>query len=333
MIFGSEHARSFRGAARGVLTAVVSLGFFACGGDNNGGDAGSPANAYITNATNYKVVSSLDILPIKVKAGADLRVCWDDLNTDLLKHTIATADITHVSFGQIRGITQADIEAQFAVGNFDDRKLTIYRDFIIPTDRPTCANLSQFKLGSSVLDPAVDFKPMSGYVYMLMWAEGLDPGVGVKTMCFLEPDETSPETQVKAPQGKDILNFEADLTTPGKVDIPAGGPWVVDWSGLTEDAMKQPVVYANLDSILLAHYEMEVAELQARALDFELIADKKYTAPIPAGTKQLDLGTAKDQDGNAFGGFTTTTGFWGIAIMCSNCQIPAPVSVSVVNPR
>jgi hypothetical protein len=333
MIFGSEHAGSFRGAARAILTAVVSLGFVACGGDNNGGDSGSTANARITDAANYKVVSTLDIPSFKVKAGADLRVCWPDLNTDLLKHTIsATADITHVSWGQIKGLTEADIEQQFAVGTFDDRKLSIYRDFIIPTDKPTCANLTQFKLGASVLDPAVDFKPMAGYTYMLMWAEGLDPGVGVKTMCFLEPDDTSNVEEVTAPQGKDILTFVADLTTPQKVDIPAAGPWVIDWSGLTKDAFGQEVVYANLDSIFLAHYDMTVADLEARALDFELIADAQYRAKIPVGTKQIDLATAKKDDGTAFSGFTSTSGFWGVAIMCSKCQIPAPVSVSVLNP-
>lgn len=334
MIDGIKLPKSFRGAARGVLTVVVSLGFGACGGDNNGGDTGSGANAYITNDANYKVVSTLDIPSFKVKAGADLRVCWPDLNTDLLKHTIsATEDITHVSWGQIKGLTEADIETQFAVGTFDDRKLSIYRDYILPSDKPTCANLTQFKLGTSMLDPAQDFQPLTGYTYMLMWAEGLDPGVGVKSMCFLEPDETSTVTDVTAPQGRDILSFDADLTSPQKVDIPAAGPWVIDWTGLTKDAFGQDVVYANLDSIFLAHYDMTVAELEARALDFELIADAQYRVKIPIGKKQIDLAGATKDDGTAFAGFTTMTGgFWGVAIMCSKCQIPAPVSVSVLNP-
>ena len=165
-----------------------------------------------------------------------------------------------------------------------------------------------------------------------MWAQGLDPGVGVKTMMFLEPDPTSTVIEVTAPQGKDILTFSADFTTPQKVDIPAAGPYVVDWSGLTHDAFGQPVVYANLSSILVAHYPMTVAELEDRALDFELIADAQYRAKIPVGKKQVDLATATMDDGTPFSGFTSTTGFWGFAIMCKNCQVPAPVSVSILNP-
>jgi len=331
MILGSQHSSLFRGAARGVLTVAVCLSLTACGGDD---DAGSTANAHISDASNYRVVSSLDIPSFKVKAGADLEVCWGDLNTDLLKHTIALDDITHVSWGQIKGLSEADIEEQFAVGTFDDRKLSIYRDFIIPTsDTSACAKLTQFKLGTSMLNPADDLQPLSGHSYMLMWAAGLDPGVGVKTMCFLQPDAGSDVTEVTAPQGKDILTLDADLTSPQQVDIPAAGPYVIEWSGLTKDGMGQPVRYQNLDSILLAHYPMSVAEFEPQALDFELVADIQYRAKIPMGDKEIDLATAKTDAGETFTGFSAKSGgFWGVAIMCSKCQIPAPVSVSVLNP-
>jgi hypothetical protein len=331
---GSKQQKSFCGAALSVAMLAFPLGLLACGGGNSG-DAGITANAHIANANNYVITSSLTISRVTVKAGGDLHVCWGSLTTDLLKHTFDPSKlIDHVSFLRIKGVTEADVQKQFAVGTFNDQKVEEYFDFILTdADRSTmCANLSQFKLGAVQLVPADDFYVDSTRTYVMMFSQGLTPGAGSKSMVFLEPDPASASLEVVAPQGKDILTFSADLTSPPKVDIPAAGPYVVEWSGLTKDGMGQDVLPQNIDGIIVGHYDMTVAELQAQALDYELIANPLYKATIPRGDQSIDLATTATDSGTAFAGFTPATGTWAIGLTCSKCQVPAPVAVVILNP-
>ncbi len=335
MTLGSKQSKPFRGAALLPMLLAFPLGLLACGGGGNS-DAGIPANAHIANANNYVITSSLTISPITVKPSGDLHICWSGLTTDLLKHTINPSTvIDHVTFLRIRGVSEADVQKQFAIGTFDESKMEAYFDFIIgDADRSSmCANLSQFQLGGKAINLATDFVVDSNQTYVMMWAEGLTPGAGSKSMAFLVPDPDSSNLEVVAPPGKDILTFAADLTSPPKVDIPAAGPWVVEWSGLTKDGMGQTVLPQNIDGIIVGHYDMTVGELQAQALDYEIIANPLYRADIPRGTDRIDLASTATADGQAFAGFTPSTGTWAIGILCSKCQVPAPAAVVILNPQ
>jgi hypothetical protein len=333
MILGSESSRSFLGTA--ILLAALALPALAAGCGNSGGGPGpSNANAHLLDGNNYVITSSLAISRLTVKEGADLHVCWTSLSTNLLKHTISpTQDIDHVAFLRIKNVTEADIAAQFAVGNFDDRKVNAYFDYIIPDKTNTCANLSSFKLGAAVLDPPTDFTASTSLTYMLMWATGLTPGSGSQTMLFVEPDASSTTAEVAAPEGKDILTFQADLTNPQKMNIPAAGPYVVEWGSLTKDGLGQPVKLQNIDGLIVGHYDMSIADFQTRCLDYDRIATAFYKATVPPGEHSLDLATTKMDDGTAFTGFSPTTGFWAVALTCTKCQVPAPVAVAIVNPQ
>jgi len=338
MISGSKQSKPFCGAALFSAFLTFPLGLLACGGGSSG-DAGIAANAHIANANNYVITSSLTIPRLTVKAGGDLHVCWSGLTTDLLKHTIDPSTmIDHVSFLRIIHVSEADVQKQFAVGTFNDQKVEAYFDFILTdADRATmCANLSQFQLGQNYLVPATDFVVDSTKTYVMMWASGLTPGAGSKSMAFLEPDPSSSVVEVAAPQGKDILTFSADLTSPPKVDIPATGPYVVEWSGLTKDGMGNDVKPQDIDGIIVGHYSLTPAQLQAQALDYAIIANPLYTASVPRGNQYFDLTSASTDGGAPFGGFQPPAGpndTWAIGLMCSACQVPAPVAVVILNPQ
>jgi hypothetical protein len=307
----------------------------ACGGGGGNSNPGT-ANAYLTNANNYTSVSSLAIPTVTTAAGADLHVCWTTLSTDLLGHTVVPAqDIDHVTFLQVVGLTKDQIAKQFAAGTFSTTSVKKYVDFIVDhASGSLCAQLSAFKLGAVTMVPSEDYKVDPTKLYMLLFAKGQTPGSGSKTMMFLEPDAASTNTEVTAPEGKTILSFQADLTTPAKVTIPAAGPYVIDWSGLTTDGMGNPVVYQKIDSLLVGYYEgMTVQQLQSRCLDFDLIATTLYRVDIPIGPKSVDLATTKTSAGAPFAGFTPNNGVWAVGLMCSSCQVPAPIAVAILSPQ
>jgi hypothetical protein len=334
MIFAIQQSISCRGAvlAGSVLASILAV---ACGG----GGSSNPgnANAYITNANNYTSVSSLNIPATATAPGADLHICWTSLGTDLLGHPISPAtDIDHVTFLQVVGLTKDAIAKQFAAGTFATKSVKLFRDYVVnDAAGETCAQLSAFKLGGAVMDPAQDYAVAADKIYLLLFAKGTTPGVGSKSMMFLEPSASSTNVEVTAPEGKTILNFQADLTTPKPVNIPAAGPFVVDWSQLTTDGMGNPVVYQKIDSLLVGYYDgMTVAQLQARCLDFDLIATTLYRVGIPIGPKQADLTTAVTENGGIpFAGFTPNNGVWAVGLMCSECQVPAPIAVAILNPQ
>jgi hypothetical protein len=336
MISSSKQSKPFRGAALAAAILTFPLGLLACGGGNGDGENPPAANAHIADVNNYVITSSLTIKSLTVKEGGDLHICWSSLTTDLLKHPIDPSQvIDHVSFLRIRGVTKAQVQEQFAVGTFNDQKVEAYFDFIVQdADRTSmCADLSQFQLGGKLINLATDFVVDSTKTYVMMWAQGLSPGAGSKSMLFLDPDPGSANLDVVAPQGADILTFSADLTSPPQVDIPAAGPYVVEWTGVTKDGMGQAVKPQNIDGIIVGHYDMDVAGLQAQALDYEIIANPLYRARVPIGNQSIDLASTATADGTPFAGFTPATGTWAIGLLCSQCQVPAPVAVVILNPQ
>ena len=305
----------------------------------SGSDGVEPTgNAVIKDENNYTTTSTLTIPHVETAPGADLTVCWTTLATDLLGHAVdPVTDIDAVTFLQIPNLTEAEIATQFAAGTFAATKVSLSRDYrvdhtVVPAT--TCASLSMFKLGASYLAPAQDYVVDAGVKYMLLFATGTTPGTGSKSMVFLDPVATSAVTTVNAPEGAPILQFSADLTTPLPVSIPAAGPWVVDWSQLTRDGAGSTVIFQKIDSLLVGYYPgMTVADLQARALDYDRISPTTlYQVAILDGARSADLATTANALGQPFPGFAQTSGVWAVGLLCSSCQVPAPIAISILNP-
>jgi len=210
--------------ARGfvVVSLAVAAALPACGGSTTPAPKG---DVIFTDANNYTSETSLTIPVVQAKAGADLMVCWNGLQKDLLCHDITapggTNGIDNVGFAQIRNVPQADVADQLAVGQFDDNLANVYGDFYTSqAPGSTCAMLSQFKLGEFVV-PATDYVAPAAnqtITYMLVFTTGTAPAVGAKSMLFLEPSTTSTVTTVNAVDAcaatPPVLSFQQMLSPP-----------------------------------------------------------------------------------------------------------------------
>ena len=108
--------------------------------------------------------------------------------------------------------------------------------------------------------------------------------------------------------------------------------WHVDWSQITKDSMGNQVNFQFIDSLMVGYYEGKtVADLQAMFKDIDMIATTLWRVDIPTGRKYMDLHEAKTDAGAAFPGFTGT-GVYAVALLCSSCQVPAPVALSILQP-
>lgn len=319
-----------------VLCFIASLAalVLGCGGGSNPSSAGG-SGAALKDANNYTSQSTLTLPKVETTAGADLTICWDTVAKDILCHPLAPLmDIDNVSFLQLPNLSEQEIQAKLAAGQLAASLIRVYRDF--HTDhQKTCTTLSAMTFGGTALVPSQDYAAASDRKYLLLFSKGTTPGSGARTMTFLEPTAASTNTKVAAPDGcgSNILHFSADITTPKPLEIPKGGPWMIDWSQLGHDGMGNDVIFQKIDGVIVAFYQgMTAAELQTHFLDIEIVATSMYRGVVAGGQKSFDLTAAQDSSGKAFAGFTSTDGVWAVALMCSTCQLPAPIALSVLNP-
>ncbi len=301
------------------------------------------ADVVLQDANNYTSKTKLKLPTIQTKSGADLTVCWDGLMKDLLCHDIQppTNGIDNVSFLQIPNLSHDDVAAKLAVGQLDENLVKVYRDHHVDSAAATkCANIGTFILGTSMLDPAVDYvEPVAGktVTYMLLFENGTTPGVGSKAMTFLEPTAASAETTVAAPDAcaGSVLDFTATLGTPTSISATDNTKWVVDWSKITVDSFGNKVSFNKIDKVLLGFYQNKTAtDLMTSFTDIEQIATTLYEVPVAQGARSVDLATAKLRAGTTtFPGFTQTDGVWALAVTCGKCQVPAPVALTILQPQ
>ena len=96
--------------------------------------------------------------------------------------------------------------------------------------------------------------------------------------------------------------------------------------------MGNKVPFQLIDSLMLGYYEGKtVADLEAMFKDIDMIATTLWSVDVPTGQKYMDLKNAKTSSGAAFSGFTGN-GVYAVALLCSGCQVPAPVAMSILQP-
>jgi hypothetical protein len=337
------HASPFRSLPR--VAAPLTVAFLtapllvACGSST----PTEMADVVLMDANNYTSTTTLALQTIPTKSGADLMVCWDGLMKDLLCHDINATNggIDNVAFLQIPGFDHTQVANKLAVGQLDENLVKVYRDYhTSKTPDSKCVTLSQMILGTSTLDPATDYvEPAAGktVTYMLLFASGTTPGVGSKAMAFLDPMAASAVTTVAAPDAcaGNVLDFNATLGTPISISATDKTKWLVDWSKLTKDSFGNPVVFNKIDNVLLGFYQGKTAaDLMTSFTDIEQIATTLYEVPVAKGVRNVDLAKATVKGGtDVFPGFTQTDGVWAMAVTCSQCQVPAPVALTILQPQ
>ena len=296
-------------------------------------------NVVFMDTNNYTSTTELHIPVVQTASGADLNICWDALMKDLLCHNIeGTNSINNVSFLKIPNMTHDQVSDALAVGQLDENRVAKYGDYNTSqiTTSSKCAMLSQFKLGASIV-PATDYVAPSGMEisYMLLFTTGTTPGVGSKSMLFLDPSGSGSTVAAVDACSTNVLDFQATLGTPMMISATDSSKWHVDWSQLTKDSFGNPVLFTKIDKVLVGYYQGKTAaDLMTNFKDIELIATKLYEVSVAPGARDVMLGDAKERGGSAsFPGFTQTDGVYAMAVQCGKCQVPAPVLLSILQPQ
>ena len=298
------------------------------------GDDGARGNIVLLDEHNYRTTSSLTLPVIETASGTDLDICWDQVEKDIQCHDVsAQADLDTVALLRFLHLSKEEVEAKLTSGQLDQSEVDGYLEYLTDHES-TCAPLSAMTFFETPIDIEEEYVESDDHKYLLLFAEGTTPGVGARTMVFLEPTANSTNTEVNAESGCGTLEFSAELSDVTNIEVPVDGPWVIDWRDLTEDGQGNEIVFEAIDGVLVGFYEgMTVTEIEEQMLDLELIATSLWEIDLDGG-RTADLADARGRDGaGRFPGFEREEeGVWLLGLMCSTCQNPSPLLLGVIEP-
>jgi hypothetical protein len=316
-------------------TALLLVSFAACGGTAEPAPAPAPdAPILLTDENNYRAVAGLTIPTVQTAPAVDLDLCFDGVTSDLQCHDVdPIADIDTVGLLRMFHLDEDEIEARLANDELSQSEVDGYVDY--PTDHTsTCAKLSNLSFFETKVALEEEYVESTDRTYLLLFASGAAAGRGARSMTFIQPTKSSENTRVDAPSGCGIVDFSADLSSATPVVVPPRGTFSVEWRGVSVNGLGNPFAHGGVDRMLIGFYAGKtVADLEAQVFDLELIATELYDQKLAARSADLGLATERTTGAPFTGIEREEAGTWVLALLCSTCQSPAPLLLSVLLPE
>lgn len=280
---------------------------------------------------NYRFEGYLDGPTFPVAELADVRLDWSGVTEDFQCHGLdPTTEIDNVALLIFPYLTEEEVEAGLSADDIQQTELGAYVT-MEPEDGVTSAALSEFTFFGTEANIQTELDADSG-TWLLLLTTGTTVGVGARMIAFLDPDPGSSETSVSVGGGCSVLDYTADLERLDPTGVLAEGPWLVDWSALTEDGRGGEIDLGDIDGVMIGRYDGWTLEtLATDFLDLESNATQLWTQEV-SGAPEADLSQLTDAEGAAFTGFSDIDGVWILALRCSTCANPAPPFLTVLIP-
>jgi len=310
-------------------------------------------NVNVAEKFNYKFSSTLTFPPTKVQPKTELSFDWSGVSKSFLGHAVdPKKDITLVSVlcwalprNQLESQLNADTLLQSSLNGLPLSMNTDGTTAGIAAGT-TSAKLFQFTLNGepvtetgsvkredvlAYFDP--DNYPPESTTYTVMAGFGKEPGQGTVMIQSFLLDKSSTNTELKMTSASTELTWNANIHSLVPTGIPAGEAAItVDWTdSIKTNAMGGVFDPTMILRVLVGHYTEDVAQLEKKFLDIELIATELYETKIEAGST-VDFSTmTKASDGKSFPGIDDT-GTWLVALQCGACRNPSPWYLSILKP-
>lgn len=290
-------------------------------------NSGKDGDIVLTDANNYNYQATLTIESTEVTLGEDFDIDWSGLTTDFLGHEVAATEITQVYLLWFKNLKPDEVAAGLADNSITQTDLDWAATF--NTSGQTSVNTSQLDFAGNPFDASLYLSQDRG-TYMIRLVTGMDQTADTRMVAFVDLSSESTNQSVTVTDASSALDFSVDLQSLTPVTVAADTVPYVDWSGLTTDGVGAALDFTDLSELWVAGYDGKTtADLESEFLDLELIYTDLYTIGM-YGETGLDLGTAVDDGGAAFTGFTAGT-TWLLALRCPDyCTSPAPPFLTVV---
>jgi hypothetical protein len=326
-----DDAGAQNGGSSGASAGTSTGGSSATSGSS--GSAGDDVRrTFLYDENNYRTTSQLTIPTVETASGVDIDICWTDVVSDLDCDPVDPQnEIDAVAMMRFRGLSDAEIEATLAAGGLDQDSVDGYLQW--DTDhQSTCTKLSSLTVFGSPVDVTEEYLE-SDAVYAFLFNRTTTPGADMVTMVFARPLASSTNTRLDAPPGCGIRDSSVDLSAIEPVMLPLDPPWLLDWSMLTRDGQGNPISFSSIDGLTLSFFAgVTLAEIQDQIGDFDSLATESFRLDL-GGEPSARLTDTRNALGESFPGFASTgVGIWILTLTCSNCQSPAPLVLTILEP-
>ncbi len=280
----------------------------------------------LTDDQNFRFTTALtaDVIPV-ADCPDDLTMDWSGLTSDLLGHELdPTTDIDNLRVVRFYDLTPQEILDAISINELSQSDLSGNVDYA-PVAGETQAEMTEFNFNGTAIDPATEVCASLGATFMFTALTGL---YEYRMLVFFEPTKGETNTEVLLDADSAALEFDADLSRGGVIEVPKGRDYIVSWLDLTLDGQGNSFSLSNIDRLMLARYSLDVQEMEQQFLDLQIIPEEMYTADI-GGVGEYELALATDEAGLAFEGFDGE-GLWLMGLFCSTCANPAPLYLAVI---
>ncbi|MBN2191329.1 MAG: hypothetical protein JW751_00815 [Polyangiaceae bacterium] len=319
----------------------------------------SDGQIVISDATNYSFSSTLNIQTQTVKDATDLVFDWTAVTQDFYGRPMSASEDTDLALVSLWGMTEAELTTTMNADslNLQANKgaLTAYMEEL-GTPAPTSINLLSFNSFRSVIEeyeiwrrfdttpldppfvqrvpPTTTYEfPQDTHTFMFTISDGTTAGKHVRMITFFKLDPTATATTVVLTNSSTTMQHQVHLANLPPYPVPTQTPALtVDWSQMTVNAIGNPYAGDQITEAVVAHYATSTLEqLEERFLYLEDEATEWYSGEVLSG-RSINLGALANASGATFPGIDGT-GVWLVALFCAtNCNNPAPWSITVLKP-
>jgi hypothetical protein len=317
-------------------TPAAGTGGSSAGTGGSGGAPACGASPIMANAVNnYTFSSTLTLPPVSVKPNSELTFEWDGLTKDFMGHDLVATTV-NVMLWQL---PLAELEEKMNADDLDARDaVTPIKQDITPA--VTSADLFDFvtvadePLMEDQILPffQIETNPPDMNTYTVILSDGdLSANGEARMMQSFLLDETSENTTVTLTDDSTGLEYETDLEALQPTLVVAGSnTTVIDWEDMLLTSLGTEFKPNQITEARIAHYTETPAELEAKFLDLEIIAQETYETAVESGVS-ISFDKFKNEAGATFPGITSE-GTWILALSCGACRNPAPWYMTILKP-
>ena len=302
------------------MAAVLAIGLTGCSNAAPSVDPVAPCDpCLLTDDHNYRYAPTLRAATVDVAPLEDVEIGWAGLTRDLQGRDVAPGELDRATLVVTRELDAASTLDALAHDRLpmSDVRIVLFCD----SPAQHCL-LSEFSLGGNLVDPSQYLTPGPG---TWLIAAGRSEATEVASFAVLRPVDgaRSPE-RVEFTPDTATLDVRVDLTSPSRVTLDPVALPVVDWSGVTVDALGNAVELSRFDRLELAQVPLSPEALEEQFLALDSLKAVSYTSDV-AGLTSYPLSTLTGGQALASGGT------WLLALRCSTCRNPAPRFLTVLD--
>jgi len=347
--------------AYGLFALALLAGASACeeplptpGDAGSGGSLGSGgapdvdvceggSELFITDPSNYVYTNTLTVEHKTLRDASNLTFDWSGVTTDFLGHAVDPSqdiDKLLITLWQLTpseiadALRQDQLSLSYNAGALEKRADGTLTSTDLHSMTPIGGDAPDPEAFSAFFDtqiPGYQF-PQDSHTFLLMAQTGTVVGKNARMLHTFNIDPNATDTELALSSTSTTLEFTVDLDLAQAVRMPVDTPNIdFDWSRMTTTSLGNEWDPLQINEVVVAHFPLTRAELEASFLDLRDIHDGWFSRTSIAGTS-VNLSTLMSEGGAAFPGISSG-GLWMVALFCTeDCNSPAPWSITFLEP-